>query len=345
MLRANLVSRKTIQLEKVDAPTPGEGEVRLKIETCGVCGSDIHAYYGEHPYIGFPIQPGHEFTGRVDMVGAGVSGVEAGARVTAEPSLVCGECEHCQAGRYNICDKLRVIGCQTDGAFAEYLIVPANKLIELPDNLLFEEGSFIEPLAVGVHAMRRIRSLSPDARLVILGSGIIGLMTLLAARGMGITDITMTDVVDEKLHIAQELGARHGANVGKGSLSAFCRETFGAEIAFDAGVECVGTAGTVRGVLPVLKKGATLVLGGVFPEEVSVNLSIVQDRELELVGTLMYRMDDFLEARDLIASGRAPVRQLITSRYSLDQLPAALQAIDAGDSLNLKTMIHIRPQM
>lgn len=343
MLRANLISPKTIIMENVAEPTAGPGQVRIKVETCGVCGSDIHAYYGEHPYIGFPIQQGHEFAGRIDQVGADVTGWQVGQRVTAEPSLVCGECENCRQGKYHICYKLQVIGCQTDGAMAEYVLVPAKKLVELPANLSYEQGSFVEPLAVGVHAVRKVQT-DANTRLLILGSGTIGLMTLLAARGAGITDITVTDILDDKLNMALELGAARVVNVRKTKLSDFCRETFGTELAFDVAIECVGTHATVHDALPVLKKGGKMVLGGVFPEDVSVNLGMIQDRELELIGTLMYQMDDFLTARDLIASGKAPVDHLISARYPLIEFPQAMQAIDQQRDLNFKTMIHITPQ-
>jgi L-iditol 2-dehydrogenase len=313
MLRANLVKPTTIMIEEVPEPAPGPGEVRLKVETCGVCGSDIHAYYGEHPFIGFPIQPGHEFTGRIDGLGPGVTGWEIGQRVTAEPSLVCGKCENCREGKYHICYNLKVIGCQTNGAFAEYLVVPANKLVALPDTMTFEQGSFIEPLAVGVHVMRKART-TPETRLLILGAGTIGMMVMFAARAMGITEITMTDLIDEKLHMAAELGAKHTVNVGRMNLADFCRSTYGHELAFDLAVECVGTSGTIRDGLPVLKKGGEMVVAGVFPKEVPVNLGFVQDREIELIGSLMYQMDDFREARDLIAAGKAPVVQLISAR-------------------------------
>jgi L-iditol 2-dehydrogenase len=343
MLRANLVERKKIIFEDVPEPVPGPGEVRLEIETCGVCGSDIHAYYGEHPFIGFPIQPGHEMAGRIDMIGPDVTGWQVGRRVTTEPSLVCGKCENCRNGRYNICYELKVIGCQTDGAMAKYLVVPANKLVELSPNMSYEQGSFVEPLAVGVHALRQA-SVGPNTRLLILGAGTIGMMVLFAARGIGISEITMTDLVDEKLDMAVELGAKYAVNPKKTPLAEFCQHTYGGELAFDVAVECVGVNATVTSAMGVLKKGGKLVLAGVFPQDVSVNLGIVQDRELELIGTLMYQMDEFKEARDLIASGKAPVERLISARYPLAELDVAMKAIDAHPEKNFKTMIHVRPQ-
>lgn len=344
MLRANLIEPKQMILEQALMPVPGAGAVRLKIETCGVCGSDIHAYYGEHPYIQCPIAPGHEFAGRIDMLGEGVSGWTVGQAVTAEPSLVCGKCENCRAGKYNICDNLKVIGCQSDGGFAEYLVVPANKLVALTDSMSFEQGSFVEPLAVGVHGLRQ-GSVTADTRLLILGAGTIGLMHLLTAHAWGVKDITVTDRIASKLDLALELGATHTVDTSKVALMDFCRETYGSERAFDVAVECVGVAGTVRDGLNTLKKGGSLVVVGVFPHEVPVNMGFVQDRELKLFGSLMYRMDDFIEARDLIASRRAPVDQLISARYPLNQIAEAMQAIDQHPEKNIKTMIHILPQL
>ncbi len=344
MLRANLIEPKSIIVEKVSIPVPGPGQVRLKIETCGVCGSDIHAYYGEHPFIQCPIAPGHEFAGQVDLLGPGVTEWKVGQHVTAEPSLVCGECENCRSGNYNICNNLKVIGCQTDGGFAEYLVVPAGKIIELTNDMTFEQGSFVEPLAVGVHGLR-LAPIKPETRLVILGAGTIGMMHLLVARAWGVTEIIITDTIPSKLDLALELGAKYALDVSKTKLTDFCRQTYGVEQALDVAVECVGAAGTVRDGIATLKKGGTMVVVGVFPHEVPVNLGIVQDRELKLIGSLMYRMNDFLEARDLIASGRTPIELLISARYPLDQIAVAMQAIDQHREKNIKTMIHIRPQM
>jgi L-iditol 2-dehydrogenase len=343
MLRANLIEPTKMIVERVPEPLPGPGEVLLRIETCGVCGSDIHAWYGEHPFIQCPIAPGHEFAGRIERLGPGVTGWQVGQAVTAEPSLVCGECDNCRAGKYNICDKLKVIGCQSDGGFAEYLVVPARKLVELGPKMTFEQGSFVEPLAVGVHALR-LAAVKPDTRLLILGAGTIGMMNLLTAHAWGVKEITMTDRIATKLDLAMELGAKYTVDVSKTSLADFCRETYGTERAFDVAVECVGVAGTVRDGLLALKKGGSMVVVGVFPKEVPVNMGLVQDRELKLLGSLMYRMEDFVEARDLIASGRAPIEQLISARYPLDKIDVAMKAIDQQPEKNIKTMIHIRPQ-
>jgi L-iditol 2-dehydrogenase len=206
-----------------------------------------------------------------------------------------------------------------------------------------EQGSFVEPLAVGVHILG-LAPVTPASRLVILGAGTIGLMCLFAARARGVTEITMTDRVDDKLSLAQSLGAKHTLNVDQTPLKDFCRETYGAALAFDVALECVGVAGTVRDGIATLKKGGAMVVAGVFPSAVPVELGLVQDRELKLFGSLMYQMNDFEAARDLIASGQAPVERLITHRYPLDQVPMAMRYIEDQPERNVKTMIHIRPQ-
>jgi L-iditol 2-dehydrogenase len=343
MLRAHLVAPREILVEDIPEPTPGQGDVRLQVEACGVCGSDIHAYHGTHPFMPPPLQPGHEFSGVVDALGEGVSDWQVGQRVVVEPSVNCERCQHCVAGRYHLCDALTVIGCAADGAMAEYVVVPARKLIALPDKLTFEQGALLEPLAVGVHALERV-DVGADSRLVILGSGTIGLMTLFVARSRGVREITMTDIEDEKLAVARELGAQHTVNVSRVGLADFCRSTFGSKMVFDVAAECVGTEGTVRGGLPVLKRGGKMLIVGVFPADVRVEIGLLQDREIDLLGSLMYQKRDFRAAMDLVVSGDAPVHRLISSRHTLDELPLAMEAIDVRPECNLKTMIHLRPQ-
>lgn len=343
MLRANLIRPQQLVVEQVAIPEPGPGEVRIRLETCGICGTDLHAYHGKHPFITLPIQPGHEFAGVIDALGPGVTGWEVGLRVTAEPSLVCGNCDNCHRGDYHICYKLAVIGCQVDGALAEYLTVPANKLVALPDRVSFEQGTLIEPLAVGIHATK-MAPLRPESRLVILGAGTIGLMCLLAARARGVREITITDRFDHKLALAAQLGATHTVNVEKTNLIDFAYATLKHRLIFDVAIECAGHTDSVRDGITTLTKGGTFILAGVFPQDVPVSLGLVQDRELKLHGSLMYQIGDFVTALNLIASKRAPVENLITSRWPLEQVGPALQAIDQNPAQNIKTMIHIRPQ-
>jgi len=174
-----------VRLIESPRPSPGPDEILVAVARVGICGSDLHAYHGRHPFIQLPVVPGHEFAGAVVEVGANVHDFVPGQRVTVEPSLVCGVCHNCTRGRYNICERLRVIGCQTTGALGEYLAVPASKTLLLPDSVTWDQAVMVEPLAVAVHAVRlaRFQSVQPGANVLILGAGTIGLMRRRLCRG------------------------------------------------------------------------------------------------------------------------------------------------------------------
>jgi L-iditol 2-dehydrogenase len=271
-------------------------------------------------------------------VGTNVRGFAPGQRVTVEPSLVCGLCYNCTHGRYNICAQLKVIGCQTPGAMGDYLTVPASKAFLLPDDVTWNQAALVEPLAVAVHAVR-IAQLWAGANLLILGAGAIGLMTLQAAKAMGAGRVMISDLLQDRLDLALELGADEAINPRTIDLALVLEDAFGPQRA-DVIIECVGVASTVRDAIRVARKGTRIVLIGVFEQEVAMNLGLVQDRELELVGTLMYANDDFPIALELIRDGKVRVEPLITHRFSLDQ---AAQAFAAADSRKraLKVLIDV----
>ena len=253
MKRANLVEFGRIIIEDIDVPSPRPGQVRVAVRVCGICGTDVHAFQGHHPFISAPIVPGHEFSGEIDALGQGVKGLAVGQKVTVEPSLVCGECEACRSGRYNICENLRVLGCQADGAMAEMVSVPAEKIIRLPEDMSYEQGALIEPTAVAVHALRRA-DLSRVERLLVIGSGPIGLQTLQVAHAWRIPIIVATDIVDSKLTKASELGATYAINVSRMTLVDFFVEEFGKPNPMDLVMECVGTEATLLQAIESVKK-------------------------------------------------------------------------------------------
>jgi L-iditol 2-dehydrogenase len=340
MRQVNMIEFGKLVVEDADMPVPGPGQVRIAVKACGICGSDVHAFRGEHPFISAPIVPGHEFSGTIDALGQGVEGFEIGQKVTVEPSLVCGECEMCLSGLYNICENLKVLGCQATGAMAEMITVPAEKVIPLPRDLSYEEGTLIEPTAVAVHALRRA-DLDRVERLLVIGAGPIGLQTLQVAHAWGIPTIVVTDVVDRKLAIAKEMGATHTVNVVDETLSDFMTGEFGKSNPMDLVMECVGLEQTLLQAIETVKKGGQIVIVGVPPADPHIRLSWVQDRELDLRGTLMYRRPDFEEARDLIASGRIQTEPLITARYPMESIAEAMDELLSHPENNLKTLITI----
>jgi L-iditol 2-dehydrogenase len=338
MKQVELYAPESIRLIETPRPSPGADEILVATAIVGVCGSDLHAYHGRHPFIRLPVVPGHEFAGTVVEVGSDVDGFVPGQRVTVEPSLVCGHCYNCTLGRYNICEQLQVIGCQTTGAMGEYITVPAAKTILLPEDVTWDQAALAEPLAVGVHAVR-VAQISPGADVLILGAGTIGLMTLQAAKALGAGRVMVTDLRQDRLSLALKLGADEAFDPTKTDLAARLGESLGPQRA-DAVIECVGVAATAREAIRVARKGTRIVLAGVFEEEVSVNLGLVQDRELELVGTLMYTDDDFGMALEMLRDGRAVAEPLITHRFSLEQAALAFATADSRENV-LKVLIEV----
>ncbi|HWK26590.1 MAG TPA: alcohol dehydrogenase catalytic domain-containing protein [Solirubrobacter sp.] len=311
---------------------PADG-VLLRIGLAGICGSDVHAYHGRHPFIRLPVRPGHELVATVSAVGSAVHGIAVGDRVVVEPSLVCGECRNCRSGRYNVCDRLLVIGCQAPGGMADYLAVPAAKVVPVPDGLADEAAVLAEPLAVAVHAAH-VGRIAAGEDVVILGAGTIGLLCLQVARALGAGSVVVSDPSAERRALALQLGADAVLDPGEAPLGAVLAG------AADVVLECVGVAPTVRDAVQVARKGARIVLVGVFSGEVPVDVSLVQDRELELLGTLMYTRADFAEALDLLARGAVAVDTLITHRFPLEAAAEAYRVADAGGTA-LKVILEV----
>jgi len=338
MKQVELHAPEDIRLIESPRPAPGSDELLIAVACVGICGSDLHAYHGRHPFIQLPVVPGHEFAGTVVEVGSQVRDFSPGQRVTVEPSLVCGRCYNCTHGRYNICERLQVIGCQTTGAMGEYLAVPATKALLLPDTVTWDQACLVEPLAVGVHAVGVAR-LQPGANILILGAGTIGLMTLQAAKAAGVGQVMITDLIQERLSLALDLGADYAVNPAQTDLASALAEAFGPQGA-DAIIECVGVAATARDAIRVARKGTRIVLAGVFEGEVPLPLGLIQDRELELVGTLMYVGGDFATALKLIEEGQARVEPLISHRFPLSQAAQAFATADERGRA-LKVLIEV----
>lgn len=340
MRQFNLIKPKKLKMEEVPNPVPKKDEVLIKVHFCGICGSDIHSYYGKHPFVHPPIVLGHEFSGEIAEWGRGVTGLKVGQRVTVEPLLVCGKCYNCLNGRYNICYNLKVIGCHAPGAFADYVLVPKNRVIPLPKNVSTESAALTEPLAVGVH-MIKIAKISSSDRVLILGAGPIGIMVLQVAKVRGCENIMITDVIEERLKLAKKLGAKITVNVSREDANLVIKKRWGKDGA-DVILECVGSPATIRKAIELARKGTKIVVGGVFTQEVKLPIGLVQDRELELVGSLVYKRDDFEEGLNLIAKGLVDVESLITHHFGLKELPQAFKFIEENKAKVLKVLIKIK---
>ncbi len=338
MKQAVMTAPGKIEIRNVDIPTPGPGEVLLEIQRIGVCGSDIHVYHGKHPYTGYPVVQGHEFSATIKTVGAGVTGLAVGDKVTSMPQIVCGECEPCKRGDYHICDHLKVQGFQAPGCAQELWVTRADRVVPLPDSFSFEQGALVEPLSVAVHAVSRAGDLH-GKNVAVLGAGPIGNLVGQVARESG-ANVLITDLSDYRLDVARQSGLDLTFNSKVEYLAQASERVFG-KTGFQIAFECVGVEPTMTGAIAAIQKGGTIVVVGVFGEKPRVDLGLVQDHELNLRGTLMYQRRDYLRAVELIASGKVKTDPLITRHFSLDDYLEAYHFIEAQNDKLLKVIIDI----
>lgn len=313
-----------VEVRDVERPVPGPGQVLVRSVLTGICGSDTHALVGMHSFLKPPYVPGHEAIGIVEGLGEDVEGVEIGARVLIKPNLACGECENCKAGRDNACDTLDWIGCDPKGvhpgAMAEYVVAPAQNLYDLPKWVSDEEGVLVECLATPVHAVR-IAGDVEGARVLVIGAGTIGLLTVLAARQAGAGSVAVIDLEQSKLDRVLAQGADAGILAGSGNVSNEVMEALGgrADIVFD----CVANEKTVSQAFEVVRKAGTVMIVGVPASAFEVDVAILQDWELRLQGSAAYAARDVETALQIAAEGGIPAKEIVTAVYGIEDAPKA----------------------
>jgi len=339
MKQAVMTQPGQITIQDVAKPSPKAGEVLVQVRRIGVCGSDIHVYHGLHPYTGYPVVQGHEVGATVAEVGDGVSGFAPGDTVVFMPQVTCGECYPCRHGMYHICDSLKVMGFQTDGAAQEYFPVPAEMVIKLPASLSLDEAAMIEPVSVAAHALSRAGDVA-GKKVVVLGAGTIGNLVAQAAQASGAAGVLITDVSDYKLEKARSCGIARTLNTARADLGEAILREFGPDKA-DLIFECVGVQDTITQAVANARKGSTIIVVGVFGKKPLVDLGLVQDRELSLVGTLMYQKKDYLRAIDLAAAGKLCLGPLVTHRFAFDDYLKAYHAIEESKGEYMKVMIEL----
>jgi L-iditol 2-dehydrogenase len=337
MKQAVMTAPGRIEFRDVPAPEPAPGEVLVRVKRIGVCGSDIHVFHGKHPYTSYPVVQGHEVSGVVERAGAAVKGLAAGDGVTFQPQVTCGACHPCTHGAYHICDSLKVMGFQTTGAASELFAVDASKVLRLPAPLSLEEGAMVEPLAVAVHALERAGG-AAGKKVLVLGAGPIGNLVAQAARGLGAAAAMITDVSEHRLELAGRCGVELRVNPARADLAQAVAGAFGPDKA-DLILECAGVQATVEQAVAVARKGTDVVVVGVFGDKPVVDLGLVQDRELRLVGTLMYQRPDWVKAIALVEQRKVDLLPLVTDRFPFADYQKAYQYIDANRERAMKVMI------
>ena len=340
MLQQVMTAPGEIIFREIENPIPAAGEVVVKIMRIGVCGSDIHVWHGKHPFTSYPVTQGHEVSGEITALGEGVTGLSVGQKVTIQPQVVCGKCYPCRHGKYNLCEELKVMGFQTTGVASEYFAVDAAKVTPLPESMSFDEGAMIEPLAVAVHAVRKFGDMQ-GMRVAVLGAGPIGILVAQAAKGMGAESVLITDVSDVRLEKAKECGVDFCVNTKSVNFGAALVEAFGPDKA-DVIYDCAGNDVTMGQAIQYARKGSTIILVAVFAGLAKVDLAVLNDHELDLNTTMMYRNEDYLEAIELVRAGKVYLKPLISKHFAFCDYAEAYRYIDANRETTMKVLIDVQ---
>jgi len=322
MKQVELVSIKKFQEQEVPVPEIKNNQVLVEVNFCGICGSDIHSYTGSHPFVHPPIVLGHEYSGIIKKKGDNVLDLHVGDLVTSEIVVNCGECYACKHGRYQICEKGKYLGnIGINGAMSDYLIMDADKVYKLPENMTAKQGAMVEPAAVGIHATRKSNFRVGDIALVI-GAGVIGNLTAQALKIAGARRVIVIDLIEARIKKAKELGFKDALNTGKVDLKKWINENIGSnnlDIIFD----CVGTEQSINIAINNAREGSQIIDIGVPPLTVPVNLARMQDREINIMGSCQYVRDDYIRTIDLISQGVINTDILITNIYSFSDYQKA----------------------
>lgn len=340
MLQQVMTAPGVIEFRETPRPIAAEGQVLVRIMRIGICGSDIHVYHGKHPFTRYPVTQGHEVSGRIEAVGSGVEGLSVGQKVTIEPQVCCGHCYPCTHGKYNLCEELKVMGFQTTGTASEYFAVDAAKVTPLPETMSYDEGAMIEPLAVTVHAAKRFPELK-GARVAILGCGPIGILLMQSCKALGAASVLVTDVSDYRLSVARSVGADYAVNTGETDMEQALRDAFGSDKA-DVIYDCAGNDITMGQAIRCARKGSTIVLVAVFSKLASVDLAVLNDHELELNTSMMYRHEDYVDAIRLVSEGKVRLRPLMSRHFAFRDYLKAYQYIDENREMTMKVIIDVQ---
>ena len=344
-MKALLLSEYS-KLEVADLPMPvaGPGEVLVQVAACGICGSDVHGYDGSSGRRIPPLVMGHEAAGVVAAVGEGVSGFAAGDRVTFDSTVYCGDCRYCQRGDVNLCDNRQVVGVSTPdfrraGAFAEYVVVPERICYHLPEGLSFAEAAMLEAVAVALHGVA-VSDLKGGETALVIGAGMIGLLTLQAAKATGCSRVLVTDVDATRLQLAKDCGADDTILAsGAAMVEQVLGLTFG--VGVDVVLEAVGRDETVSAAVDAVRKGGTVTLIGNITPTVTLPLQKVVSRQIRMQGSCA-SSGEYPQAMELIANGQIRVTSLITAIAPLTDGASWFERLHSREPNLMKIVIDPR---
>lgn len=341
-MRAALID-KPLSFVFTDVPEPQitrPDEVKIHVHVTGICGSEVHAYHGTHPFRIPPIVSGHEFAGTVVETGKDVTVCKTGDRVTAEPHYGCGECSLCRDGKYNICEKKRVLGSgEWTGSFGEYIVVPESTVIPLPGNLSFEAGALIEPLAVAMHAVRT-SGIGMGDSICIIGCGPIGLSILLCAKMAGVSRIIVSDALEANLRMAREMGSTDEVNPLKQNLREEVRRLTGAA-GTDVTFLAFGNRQVYDDALSITRRGGAISQIALMDEPFPIDIAKTQQKEMRILGSNMYLRRDFEIVRDALSDGRLKAAEaMISEILPIEQAAEAMEMADKKTKPVVKVLLR-----
>ena len=345
MRRLLLEAPYQLHMTEAEIPTPAADQVRIRIYNIGICGSDPTIYKGLHPYVTYPLVPGHELSGIIDAVGSHVPAERIGQRVTVIPHQVCGHCEACRKEIYNFCEDLKCTGAEADGGMCDYFCIDSKMAIEIPKTMSLEQAALVEPACVAFHGAKRGHITSGD-RVLIVGAGPIGVFCMQSCFALGAKEVYIADMDADRLALAKELGATGVIEAAKEDLKQGLTRLVGSEKNIDVFYDCVGEKGIVlNNILSVARRGSRIVVIGVLQKEFSIPLlpDFVQ-HELSLSGTTMYVPQDYREMIALMGSGVIRTDGMISHRFPLEQVPEVLDMIVSRREKTFKVIIHVAEQ-
>lgn len=327
---------------RTDLPEPGivsPEDVKIRVRSTGICGSEVHAYRGLHKWRVPPLVSGHEFAGDVVEIGSAVTNCKVNDRVTAEPQYGCGKCYFCQKGEYNVCLEKKILGATYwSGSFGEYVVVPQRTIVKLADNVSYDEGALIEPIAVGMHAVRQ-NKVGPSDTVVVVGTGTIGLGVFLSAKLVNPKKIIMADIVDYNLQKAKEMGAHYVINSRtENVVSEIMKltESVGSDVTFLAFADAL----SVKQATEFTRSKGTISQIAILPDDVAFPYGNVQVKELHFVGSNMYTIEDYRLVCDAISHKKMELSKFITKTFPIERMPEAMELLDKRLEPNIKVMLH-----
>jgi 2-desacetyl-2-hydroxyethyl bacteriochlorophyllide A dehydrogenase len=339
-MRRVVIHPGRIAVETAEVPSPGPAEALVRSLVTGVCGSDLHAAHGRHPFVALPYRPGHEVVGVIEATGAEAGNWTPGQRVIVEPDLPCWTCKMCTSGRENLCENLQFFGCgYPQGGMADYFTLAANRLHAVPDALDDNTAALIEPLSTPVHAVRLAGNVAGKS-VAVLGAGTIGLFTLAVLRAHGVGRVVSTDPLPAKRERAAALGADATIDATASDVVGQVRSALGgsADIVFD----CVSIQSSMNQAIAMADKGGTVMVVGVPARDVTIPLPIIQDHQIRIQGSATYLPADYAESARLLGSGAVRTADFVTATRPLDQVAEAFELAYSGDHVKVLVTVGER---